>query len=140
VSELKTKPNDGDFEAFLNSIENDQRREDCFALLQIFRSVTKCEPQMWGDSIVGFGTYHYKYTSGREGDWFITGFSPRKQNLTLYLLCGSDKQEDLLAELGPHRMGKSCLYLKRLSDAKIPVLKKLLREAMKAAKANHTEH
>ena len=93
-------------------MSDDQRRQDCLTVLDIMGKITGAEPQMWGESIVGFGTYHYKYASGREGDWFLTGFSPRKQNLTLYLMCGLNQYDDLMAKLGKYKTGKSCLYLK----------------------------
>jgi hypothetical protein len=94
------------------------------------KQVTKSEPKMWGSSIVGFGTYHYKYESGREGDWFITGFSPRKQNLTLYIMGGFARYDELMKQLGKHKTGKSCLYIKYLADVDLPTLKKLIQESV----------
>ncbi len=94
--EVKTKVNAASVEGFLNSVTDEQKREDSFEILKMMKLVTQEEPKMWGDSIVGFGNYHYKYASGREGDWMLIGFSPRKQNLTLYLMNGFDVHKDLL--------------------------------------------
>ena len=127
MAELKTKPTDQSVESFLNSISDDQRREDCFTVLELMKRVTQTEPQMWGSSIVGFGSYHYKYASGREGDAILTGFSPRKQNLTLYIMAGFDQYDELLKKLGKHSVGKSCLYIKRLADVDLPTLEELVR-------------
>ncbi len=99
--------------------------------MEIMKKVTKVEPKMWGTSIVGFGTYHYKYASGREGDWFLTGFSPRKQNLTLYTMSGFDEYDSLLKKLGKHATGKSCLYIKKLEDVDMKVLKELVTKSVK---------
>lgn len=129
MSDLKTRPTDHSVEAFLNSVEDDRKREDAFALLQLMKEVTGEEPTMWGDSIVGFGSYHYTYASGREGDWFLTGFSPRKRNLTLYIMAGFDEYDDLLERLGKHKTGKSCLYLNRLEDVDLQVLRQLVRRS-----------
>jgi Domain of unknown function (DU1801) len=134
MAELKTKLNDASVEDFLNTIENDEKREDCFEILKIMKQAAKAEPKMWGTSIVGFGSYHYKSSSGREGDWFLTGFSPRKQNLTLYLMSGFDEQKDLLAKLGKHSTSKGCLYIKKLEDVDIKVLKELVSKSVKRMK------
>jgi len=129
VSDPKTRPTDDSVEAFLNSVEDDKKREDAFALLRLMKEVTGEEPTMWGDSIVGFGSYHYRYASGREGDWFLTGFSPRKRNLTLYIMAGFDEYDDLLEGLGKYKTGKSCLYLNRLEDVDVQVLRELVRRS-----------
>ena len=131
MAELKTKPNDQSVEAFLNAIPDEKKRQDCFTLLEIMRQVTQAEPVMWGDSIIGFGSYHYCYESGRQGDWFLTGFSPRVQNLTLYIMSGFDQYDALLAKLGKHTTGKACLYVKRLEDIDLPTLKELVRQSVK---------
>lgn len=131
MADVKTKPTDQKVEEFLNSIADEKKREDSFALLDIFKQVTKLEPKMWGSSIVGFGDYHYKGASGREGDWFFTGFSPRKQNLTLYFMSGFERYNELLKKLGKYSTGKSCLYIKRMDDVHVPTLKKLVRESVK---------
>jgi hypothetical protein len=128
--ELKTKRNEGDVEAFLNAVSDEQKRQDSFAVLELMKQVTGEEPVMWGDSIVGFGSYHYKYASGREGDWFLTGFSPRKQNLTLYIMAGFDGYEKMLNNLGKHSTGKSCLYVKKLDDVDTDVLRELVKQSV----------
>jgi hypothetical protein len=100
------------------------------AVLQLMAEVTGAEPKMWGDSIIGFGNYHYKYASGREGDWFLAGFAPRKQNLTLYIMAGFDGYEALMASLGKYKTGKSCLYIKKLEDVDTAVLKQLIKQSV----------
>lgn len=134
MAELKTKLNDKSVEAFLNRIANAEKRADCFEILKVMKQATKQEPKMWGDSIVGFGNYHYKYESGREGDWFVTGFSPRKQNLTLYIMSGFERYDELLKRLGKHSTSKSCLYIKKLSDVDVKVLQELVTESVKVMK------
>lgn len=99
MSELKTKPNNKDVNAFLNTIVDDKKREYSFAVLDLMKSVTEEKPKMWGDSVIGFGNYHYKYQSGREGDWFLTGFSPRKQYLTIYIMTGFDQYNESMNKL-----------------------------------------
>lgn len=126
MSELKTKVNDASVMDFLNSIENEQIRKDCFEISKIMEGVTKAEPKMWGTSIVGFGSYHYIGKSGREGDWMLTGFSPRKQNLTLYLMSGFDSEKHLLEKLGKYKTSVGCLYFKKLDDVDKKVLQELV--------------
>jgi hypothetical protein len=133
-AELKTKVNNASVEGFLNSVKDEQTREDCFEILKIMKQVTKEEPKMWGTSIIGFGSYHYKGASGREGDWMLTGFSPRKQNLTLYLMHGFDEQKDLLKKLGKHKTSMGCLYIKKLDDVDKKVLKELVAGSVKRMK------
>jgi hypothetical protein len=133
-AEVKTKVNEASVEGFLNSVGDEQARKDCFELLKMMKQVTKEEPKMWGASIVGFGSYHYKGASGREGDWMLTGFSPRKQNLTLYLNHGFDVHEDLLKKLGKYKTGMGCLYVKKLDDVDKKVLKELVTESVKRMK------
>ncbi len=132
MAELKTKLNDGDVIAFLNTVADERKRQDCFAVLDLMRRVTGAEPKMWGDSIVGFDSYRYAYASGRSGDWMLTGFSPRAQNITLYIMAGFDQYDALLARLGKYKTGKSCLYIKRLADVDTAVL-----EALVAASVEH---
>jgi len=132
--ELKTKVNDASVEGFLNSVTDEQKREDCFEILRLMEQVTKEEPKMWGSSIVGFGSYHYKGASGREGDWLLTGFSPRKENLTLYIMGGFDLHQDLLKKLGKHKTSAGCLYIKKLDDVDKEVLKELVAESVKITK------
>jgi hypothetical protein len=135
VTELKTKPTDASVRDFLDKVPEPERRADCLAIAKIMEEITGEKPKMWGPSIVGFGAYHYKYASGREGDWPITGFSPRKKDLTLYMMMGFEKHADLMRQLGKHSVGKSCLYIKRLSDVDVPTLKKLIKVSVKDLKA-----
>ncbi len=137
AAEAKTKPTKEKVTDFLNRVPDATRREDCLVVAKIMEEITGSKPQMWGPSIVGFGTFHYKYASGREGDWPLVAFSPRKQDLTLYLtLSGYEKYDDVMKQLGKHKTGKSCLYIKRLSDVHLPTLKKLIKVAVKDSKAN----
>ena len=138
MSDLKTKPHDGSVEAFLNSVENGKRREDSLAMLEIMKEITSEEPKMWGPSIVGFGAYHYQYKSGREGDWMLTGFSPRKQSLTLYIMSGFSHYDELLQKLGKHKTGKSCLYINKLEDVDLDVLKEMIRESVKMMREKYS--
>jgi len=131
MAELKTKPTGASVEAFFDSIADEQRREDCRAIAKMMQKATKARPAMWGSSIVGFGTLNYTYASGREVEWMMTGFSPRKQNITLYIMAGFDKYDDLMAKLGTYSCGKSCLYIKRLSDVHVPTLTKLVESSVK---------
>ena len=129
MAELKTQPTDQSVKAFLNTVANEKKREDSFAILKLMQEATGAEPRMWGSSIVGFGDYHYKYESGREGDWFVAGFSPRKQNLTLYIMAGFDNYDQLLSRLGKYKTGKSCLYINKLDDVDLDVLKELVAQS-----------
>jgi hypothetical protein len=135
MAELKTKQNDASVDDFLGGFPEETRR-DCYEIIKMMKQATRAEPKMWGASIVGFGSYHYKGKSGREGDWMLTGFSPRKQNLTLYLMLGFERHDSLLKNLGKHSLGKGCLYIKRLSDVDKKALKKLITESVKVMKAN----
>jgi hypothetical protein len=134
MAELKTKKNNASVEKFLAAVPNETRQADARALIDIFRDITKAEPKMWGTSIIGFGDYHFKYESGREGEWFVAGFSPRKQNITLYLMGGYEQYPELLQALGKHKTGKACLYVNRLEDVHLPTLKKLIRTSVNAMK------
>lgn len=134
MAELKTKINDASVIDFLNGIKDVEKRADSFEILKLMQQVTKLEPKMWGTSIIGFGNRHLKYESGRELDWFITGFSPRKQNLTLYVLGSFNPHTDLLNKLGKHKTGAGCLYINKLKDVDVKVLKELIKESIKAAK------
>ena len=131
MAEQKTKPTNQSVKEFLNAIADEERRADCFAVAKIMEEITGEKPKMWGPSIVGFGTCHYKYASGREGDWPQTGFSPRKKDLTVYLMMGFAKHRELMEKLGKHSAAKSCLYIKRLSDIHVPTLKKLIKLSLK---------
>ena len=129
MAELKTKQNDQNVEAFLNSVEDERKRQDSFIILELMKEATGEQPKMWGDSIIGFGNYHYRYGSGREGDWFLTGFSPRKQNLTLYIMSGFQEYDELLMRLGKYKTGKACLYINTVADIDLPTLKELVRQS-----------
>ncbi len=131
MSELKTKVNDASVLEFLHNVPDEKKRQDSLALLAFMEEVTGYEAKMWGPSIVGFGQYHYKYASGREGDMPLTGFSPRKQALTLYITSGFDQYEELLASLGKHSTGKACLYIKRLSDVNLATLREIIQQSVK---------
>jgi hypothetical protein len=130
MAQPKTQKTDASVEGFLNAVENERRRADSFALLELMREVTGEEPAMWGTSIVGFGTYSYQYASGREGEWMQVGFSPRKRNLTLYIMPGFDGYQSLLEKLGKYRTGKSCLYINKLDDVDLPTLRELIRQSV----------
>jgi nucleoid DNA-binding protein len=130
MAELKTKKNKASVAKFLSQVENEQKRKDSNQLLNIFTEVTKQKPVMWGTSIVGFGSYHYKYKSGQEGDWPLTGFSPRKQNISIYIMPGFKEYKDLMKKLGTYKTAVSCLYIKRLSDIHIPTLKQLIQRSV----------
>ena len=134
MAELKTKVNKASVDKFIKGVKDEQTRDDCFKIAEIMKKATKAEPRMWGTSIVGFGTYHYKGASGREGDWFLVGFSPRKQNLTLYIMHGFDGYLDLLKKLGKHTTGKSCLYIKKLDDVDLKVLDQIVTNSVKELK------
>ncbi|WP_339789796.1 DUF1801 domain-containing protein [uncultured Imperialibacter sp.] len=128
--ELKTKVNDVSVEGFLDKVEDEKKRNDAFEVLKLMKEVTGEKPKMWGSSIVGFGTYRYKYASGQEGDWMITGFSPRKTSLTLYIMPGFGRYEELMQKLGKYKTGKSCLYINKLTDVDLDILKTLVKESV----------
>lgn len=130
MAELKTQPNAASVEDFLNTVPDEEKRADAFAVLKLMKQVTKAKPKMWGSSIVGFGEYHYTYESGREGDWFLTGFSPRKQSLTLYIMSGFARYDSLMKKLGKYKTGKSCLYIKKLEDIDLVILKELITQSV----------
>lgn len=137
MAELKTKENEASVEAFLNSIEDEQRRKDCQAIAKLMQQVTKQKPKMWGSAIVGFGSYRYKYASGREGDWMLVAFSPRKQAITLYIMRGFDDYDALLKKLGKCKTGKGCLYINKLSDIDTTVLKSLIQKSVEHLKKTY---
>ena len=121
---------DDDITSFLGTIVDDETRDDCLTLIDMMSRITRSPPKMWAPGMIGFGSYHYRYTSGREGDWFLTGFSPRKSNLSLYLLPSCSALGKLTAKLGKFKTAKSCLYVKRLSDVDLAVLEKLIAQAV----------
>jgi hypothetical protein len=130
MAELKTQKTEASVEAFLNTVEHERKRADSFEILDLMKEVTGEEPVMWGSSIIGFGSYHYKYASGRDADWFLTGFSPRKQSLTLYIMSGFDAYDGLLDKLGKYKTGKSCLYINKLEDVDMDVLRDLVKQSV----------
>ena len=136
MAENKTQKTGASVEEFLASVESRTRREDALRLLELMRAVTGLEPEMWGPSIVGFGDYHYRYESGREGDFFLIGFSPRKQSLSLYIMAGFDSYDRLLSRLGKHRKGAACLYINKLADVDTDVLRELVRQSFEHAGSN----
>ena len=135
MAEAKTKPTNESVKEFLNKISDEERRADCFEVAKIMEEITGEKPKMWGPSIVGFGSYHYKYASGRAGDWPVAAFSPRKKDLTVYLMMGFEKRGELMEKLGKYSAAKSCLYIKRLSDIHVPTLKKLIKVSVKDLQA-----
>lgn len=134
MAENKTKQTNASVDMFINSLKDETEREDCYEIIKIMKSITKEEPKMWGPSIIGFGTYHYKYASGREGDMCIAGFSPRKQNLTIYLMPGFEIQQSLLKKLGKYKTSKVCLYIKSLKDVDVKILKEMISISVKETK------
>ena len=131
---LKTQRNSASVKAFIDGVADEQKRKDARAVSAMMEEVTGEKPTMWGSSIVGFGSYHYKYASGQEGDWPLVGFSPRKDSLTLYIMPGFQEYGELLGKLGKHKKGMSCLYIKSLDDVHMPTLKTLVRQSVKHMK------
>lgn len=129
MAEPKTRPTAESVEKFLNLIADEQRRKDCFRLVAIMKAATKTEPEMWGTSIVGFGRHQYKGASG-TAEWPVIGFSPRKNDLTLYLMSGFERYPELMKGLGKHKTGKGCLYLKKLSDVDESTLKTIIKQTV----------
>ena len=137
MAEQKTKPTQQPVQDFLDKIENEQVRDDCYTLIKLMKKVTGLEPKMWGPGIIGFGKYHYKYDSGHEGDSCLTGFSPRKQNISLYVMLGIMDHQDLLKDLGKHKAAKGCLYIKKLDDVNVSVLEKLVKRSVDTLKKKY---
>ena len=137
MAELKTQPTQESVVAFLNSVPNEKRRADSFKILALMQEVTGKEPILWGTSMIGFGCYQYKYASGREGEWFVTGFAPRKQALTLYIMSGFSDYDELLGKLGKHTTGKACLYINNIEDIDINVLRDLIQQSVDCVAATN---
>lgn len=139
MAEIKTKVNNASVTDFIKSVPDLQKQKDSFVLLKLFKEITGEKPKMWGPSIIGFGKYHYKSErSSQEGDWPLTGFSPRKQNLTLYIMSGASEYKDELKKLGKHKIsGGSCLYIKKLEDVDLKVLKQVIKHSFNAMKKKH---
>ena len=138
MAEPKTKKTDASVEAFLNGVADERKRQDSFVLVELMRDVTGSEPSMWGDSIVGFGGYQQTYSTGKELEWPVIGFSPRKQSLTLYIMSGFEQDDELLARLGKHTTSKACLYIKRLSDVDMAVLRELVEQSVAHMMRTHS--
>ena len=134
ASQLKTQRTRASVKVFLDGVADEQKRKDAQVISALMQDITGEKPEMWGSSIVGFGSYHYKYASGQEGDWPIVGFSPRKDSLTLYIMPGFRDYAELLEKLGKHRKGMSCLYIKSLDDVHLPTLKTLVRQSVRQMK------
>jgi len=130
MAELKTQPTDEKVATFLAGVEDEQKRSDSETLIQLMSEATGAPPVMWGKSIIGFGSYRYRYATGREGDWMELGFSPRKKALSLYIMSGANRYEEFLGKLGKYTTGKSCLYVKRLSDIDLEVLRAMLQQSV----------
>ncbi len=130
MAELKTRENDGNVEEFLEAVTPEAKKKDCVEILDLMREITGSEPKMWGKSIVGFGHYDYHYASGRKGTWLQTGFAPRKQALTLYIMTGFSRYASILERLGRYKTGKSCLYIKKLEDIDRSVLRELIQASV----------
>ena len=137
MAKMKTTPTQASVDAYLDAVEDAQKRADCRAVAAMMAEVTGAPAQMWGPSIVGFGTYHYRYASGREGDFMETGFAARKRAITLYVMAGFSEYGDLLAKLGKHDTGKSCLYVKRLADVDQAVLREMVERSVAWIRARH---
>ena len=139
MAELKTKETDASVKAFLARVTGEERRKDAATLVRLMTEATKSSPRMWGSSIVGFGSYHYRYASGHEGDSCVLGFSPRKDAFALYLSCGLNRLADLLEVLGKHKSGKGCLYIRRLDEVDLAVLKKMMKKTVTELRAIQKE-
>jgi hypothetical protein len=137
MAELKTKKTKKSASAFLKAIDDDGKRRDAETVMKIMKRVTKAPPTMWGENMVGFGSYHYVYDSGREGDWFLAGFAPRKRHITLYIMSGFERHSSLMDKLGKYTGGKSCLHIKKLDDVDLDVLEKLITESVKHVKKTY---
>ncbi len=139
MSDLKTTPNELSVDDFIDAIESEQKRDDSRALLKIMKEITGDAPTMWGTSIIGFGKYHFRYESGREGDWMVAGFSPRKQNLTIYMMGGFENQSDLLTKIGKVKSSVGCLYVKKLVDIDLQILKEMIQLSVDTVKKKYAD-
>ncbi|MFM8174023.1 MAG: DUF1801 domain-containing protein [Pirellulaceae bacterium] len=137
MSDAKTRPTDQSVEAFLSSVEDPAKQADCRQMVSIMSKVTKSSPVLWGDSLVGFGVYHYRYASGHEGDWPLTAFAPRKRGLAIYLNCSLESEGELLQRLGKFKHGKSCLNVRSLEDIDLKVLAQLIRNSVSSLKKQY---
>jgi hypothetical protein len=138
MAELKTKENDQSVNEFINSLTDEKQRNDSEMLIKIMSELSSSPPKMWGDSIIGFGQYRYKYASGREGDWFLVGFSPRKANISLYIISYLENFNELMMQLGKYKTGKSCIYIKKIEDINLDILKELISISIAELKKSET--
>ena len=138
MAELKTKRTEASVTTFLDAVPDENRCKDCYTVLEMMQEIVGEPASMWGDSIVGLGSYHYKYASGQEADWPLVGFSPRKQNLTLYIMSGFDGYDQLMQSLGKHSTGKACLYVKRLADINLDVLRQIITLSVEHMRRTHS--
>lgn len=134
MAENKTQQTDASVTEFLDRLEDERKRQDSYTIIELMREITNEEPKLWGPSIIGFGKYRYRYATGREDNWFLTGFSPRKANLTIYIIGGFDQHPALMERLGKHTTGKGCLYIKRLSDIDQGALRELVQQSVTFAR------
>lgn len=139
MAELKTKKNDMSVQKYLDAIDDPQRKKDCLKIHELMQNVSGHEGNMWGDSMVGYGSYHYKYESGREGDWFLVGFSNRKQSISIYIMSGFSRYDDLLSNLGKHKTGKSCLYINKLEDIDESILQDMIETSIEFIQQKYGE-
>ena len=139
MAELKTKPTKASVKTFIAKVDGEQRRRDCKVIIDLMTEVTQAKAEMWGPSIVGFGRYHYKYESGREAEWPVTGFSPRKTDLTLYIIGGFDAVPELMKRLGKYKTSKGCLYIRKLDDVDLDVLRKLVAQSVARLEDKRTD-
>lgn len=140
MSELKTKKNDGSVLDFIDSVESEQRRSDALKLLNLFEKATDMTPKLWGESIIGYGQYHYKSErSSQEGDWPLTGFSPRKANLTVYIMPGFDAYQNLLSKLGKHKTSVSCIYINKLADVDTQILQEIITRSVAQMRSQYPD-
>jgi len=137
MPENKTKITNINPEDILDAIEDDQKRQECFQILKLMKKITREKPKIWGDSLIGFGKYHYKYESGREGDFFLTGFSPRKQNISVYIMAGFDNFPEIMKNLGKYKTSVSCLYIKKLEDIEFKLLGELIEKSVEVMKKRY---
>lgn len=137
MPEIKTKKNNTSVKEFISTIESEQKREDSKILIKLYEEITGYKAKMWGSSIIGFGEYHYKYKSGHEGDWPLTGFSPRKANLSIYIMSGFSDYKNLLSKIGKHKHSVSCLYVKKLADIDLEILKEMIIDSVKVMKERY---
>ena len=143
MAELKTKQNEASVDGFLKSVADERKRKDSYLLIDMMSEITGERPKMWGPSIIGFGSYHYKYESGHEGDMALAGFSPRKQSISVYLMAGAAEIEsegsgNLFENLGKYKMGKGCLYINKLEDVNLEVLKEMIESSVNFLKRKYT--